>query len=250
MARDRTNRRMAVSPSALGKVVEVFERNFRDRGELGASVSIWWDGVELLIPRPRLVRAGAIAGVDVDTLVPVYSATKVPAAATLLLALASRGLERGNSGARGLAAFPGGGRRVSVICCPTSAAWPRLDRAGQCVGSRRGGGGHRSPVPGMAVGRRPWLSPADLWRAGGRTGAPPHRPDARRLLAGDDRRARWSSDFWIGLPETEWPRVARSIPARRARTIWRMLFTSNSPPPAPSPAGRFPRRAGCMRSMK
>ena len=39
---------MAVSPSVLGKVLEVFERNFRDRGELGASVSIWWDGAELI----------------------------------------------------------------------------------------------------------------------------------------------------------------------------------------------------------
>jgi hypothetical protein len=45
---DRRDPRMAVSPSALGKVVEVFERNFRDRGELGASISIWWDGAELL----------------------------------------------------------------------------------------------------------------------------------------------------------------------------------------------------------
>ena len=39
---------MAVSPSVLGKVLEIFERNFRERGELGASISIWWDGAELL----------------------------------------------------------------------------------------------------------------------------------------------------------------------------------------------------------
>jgi hypothetical protein len=32
----------------MGKVVEVFERNFRDRGELGASISIWWDGAEVV----------------------------------------------------------------------------------------------------------------------------------------------------------------------------------------------------------
>ncbi|MBC8128000.1 MAG: serine hydrolase, partial [Gloeobacteraceae cyanobacterium ES-bin-144] len=83
---------MAVSPSALGKVVEVFERNFRDRDELGASVSIWWEGAELLSHGHGWCEREKTRAWTRETLIPVYSATKVPAAATLLLALASRGL--------------------------------------------------------------------------------------------------------------------------------------------------------------
>ena len=49
---------MAVSPSVLGKVVDVFERNFRERGEIGASISIWWDGAELTVARGRWASRG------------------------------------------------------------------------------------------------------------------------------------------------------------------------------------------------
>ena len=83
---------MAVSPSVLGKVLEVFERNFRERGEIGASVSIWWDGVELISEGHGWCEKEMTRRWTERTLVPVYSATKVPAAATLLLALESRGL--------------------------------------------------------------------------------------------------------------------------------------------------------------
>ena len=93
MAWDQTDHRMAVSPSALGKVVEVFERNFRDRGELGASVSIWWEGTELLSHGHGWCDRERSREWTCETMVPVYSATKVPAAAALLLALATRGLD-------------------------------------------------------------------------------------------------------------------------------------------------------------
>ena len=83
---------MAVCPSVLGKVVEVFERNFRDRGELGASISIWWNGKELLNHGHGWCEREQTRAWTPETIVPVYSATKVPAAATLLLSLESRGL--------------------------------------------------------------------------------------------------------------------------------------------------------------
>ena len=83
---------MAVSPSVLGKVLEVFERNFRERGEVGASISIWWDGAEVLSIGHGWCEKEMTRPWTERTMVPVYSATKVPSAATLLMALESRGL--------------------------------------------------------------------------------------------------------------------------------------------------------------
>ena len=77
---------MAVSPSVLGKVLEVYEQNFRQRGELGASISIWWQGVELLTASHGWCEREQTRAWTRQTVVPVYSATKVPAAATLLIA--------------------------------------------------------------------------------------------------------------------------------------------------------------------
>jgi len=73
-------------------VVAAFERNFRDRGELGASVSVWWNGQEILGEAQGWCERVKSRPWTAATLVPVYSATKGPAAATLLMALESRGL--------------------------------------------------------------------------------------------------------------------------------------------------------------
>lgn len=83
---------MTVTLSALGRVVEEFERNFRDHAELGASVSIWWNGVEVLSLGQGWCEREKLRPWTERTLVPVYSATKGPAAAALLLALHQRGL--------------------------------------------------------------------------------------------------------------------------------------------------------------
>ncbi|MFR4416090.1 MAG: hypothetical protein ACLT8E_01055 [Akkermansia sp.] len=39
------------------QIVEAFERNFRDYGELGASVSVWKDGKEI-VSSFRVCRSG------------------------------------------------------------------------------------------------------------------------------------------------------------------------------------------------
>lgn len=83
---------MLVTLSTLDRVVSEFERNFVDHAELGASVSIWWNGVEILsLGQGWCERERQRPWTD-ETLVPVYSATKGPAAAALLLALDRRGL--------------------------------------------------------------------------------------------------------------------------------------------------------------
>ncbi len=68
-----------------------FERNFTEYGEIGASVSVWCKGGELTsIHRGYAVKDGSKAWTQ-QTLTPVYSATKGPASATLLLALYEQG---------------------------------------------------------------------------------------------------------------------------------------------------------------
>ncbi|MEG1508525.1 MAG: serine hydrolase domain-containing protein [Akkermansia sp.] len=75
-----------------------FDNNFETRDELGASVSIWQNGQEILSLNQGFTTKKSIgmAGVPQpwtrETLIPVFSATKGAAAATLLLTLHSLGL--------------------------------------------------------------------------------------------------------------------------------------------------------------
>lgn len=227
---------MAVSPSALGKVVEVFERNFRDRGELGASVSIWWDGVELLSHGDGWCEREASRPWTRETLVPVYSATKVPAAATLLTVLAGKGLDEET---------------------PVREVWPRFPVAGAVFGdllSHRCGlpvldqkasvFDHEEVVAAIEVQR-----PA--WELGDGHGYHPRTYGALvdepvRRLVGRPLGQVWRDaiagplglDFWIGLPEEQRPRVARLYPGKAGKddladAFYKQLTTS----------GTFTRRA-------
>jgi CubicO group peptidase (beta-lactamase class C family) len=227
---------MAVSPSALGKVVEVFERNFRDRGELGASVSIWWDGAELLSHGHGWCEREQSRKWTERTLVPVYSATKVPAAATLLLALASRGLNEET---------------------PVREVWPRFSvpdasfahlLSHQCglaaLDKRAGVLDHPSVVAAIEA-------QAPAWRLGDGHGYHPRTFGALvdepvRRLTGLPLGGYWREmiagpldlDFWIGLPENHWPRVAKLYPGKAGKddladAFYKQLTTS----------GTFTRRA-------
>ncbi|NNE91787.1 MAG: beta-lactamase family protein [Verrucomicrobiales bacterium] len=69
-----------------------FDENFAKRGEVGASVSIWYEGEEIIG-----LHAGKLSPTDkrdwnLNTIVPVWSATKPIAAATVLNALDAVGL--------------------------------------------------------------------------------------------------------------------------------------------------------------
>lgn len=69
-----------------------FHENFTSRGEIGAAVCIWQDGREILHLTGGTVSKGGDAWAA-DTLVPVWSCTKGPAALTLLLALHEAGFD-------------------------------------------------------------------------------------------------------------------------------------------------------------
>jgi CubicO group peptidase (beta-lactamase class C family) len=82
-----------VNTSELEYVSNIFYENFEDRGELGASVSIWRDGEEILELAYGFRDREKREPWKTETRVLVWSATKGPAAACALQALESRGLD-------------------------------------------------------------------------------------------------------------------------------------------------------------
>lgn len=72
-------------------IAEAFDGNFRDYGELGASVSVWQNGKEILSLHSGFTVVDQSHLWTEHSLVPVYSATKGAASATLLLALYQQG---------------------------------------------------------------------------------------------------------------------------------------------------------------
>lgn len=227
---------MAVSPSVLGKVLDVFERNFRDRGELGASVSIWWDGRELLSKGHGWCEREQLRPWTIKTLVPVYSATKVPAASTLLMALESRGLSPETLVGEVWPAFPVVGARFSQLLshqCGLAA----LDQKASVFE-------HAEVVAAIEAQLSAW----DLGQGHGyhpRTFGALTDESVRRLT-GQTLGRYWREqiadplglDFWIGLPESEWSRVARLYPGKAGKddladAFYKQLTTS----------GTFTRRA-------
>ena len=222
---------MAVSPSVLGKVLEVFERNFRDRGELGASISIWWEGTELMSEGTGWCEREESRPWTVDTLVPVYSATKVPAAAALLLALDSRGLSAQTPVREVWPEFPVAAAKFSHIMshqCGLSA----LDRKASVFDHAEVVGAIEAQIPAWALGDGHGYHP----RTFGTLVDEPVRRLTGQTLGNwwrEEIAAPLGLDFWIGLPPSEWPRVARLYPGKAgesdlADSFYKQLTTSGS----------------------
>ncbi len=76
----------------LDRVLNVWGENFQKRGELGASLCLWLDGRELLLQSGGWADDPNGTAWRDDTLVPVYSAGKGPAAFAVWHALHSGGL--------------------------------------------------------------------------------------------------------------------------------------------------------------
>ncbi len=222
---------MSVCASSLGKVLDVFERNFRDRGELGASVSIWWDGAEVLSCGHGWSEREQKRPWTIDTLVPVYSATKVPSAASLLLALESRGLNENTPVREVWRNFPlaeATFRHLLSHQCGLAA----LDRRASILE-------HAAVVESIEA-------QVPAWRLGEGHGYHPRTFGALldepvRRLTGLPLGGYWREmiarplnlDFWIGLPETEWPRVAQLYPGKvgkddLADAFYKQLTTSGT----------------------
>lgn len=205
---------MAVSPSVLGKVIDVFERNFRERGEIGASISIWWSGKEILSLGQGWCEKERLRPWTEQTLVPVYSATKVPAAATLLLALESRGMDEKTPVREVWSAFPVADAKFSHLLSH-QCGLPALDQRAEIFNHAEVVRAIEAQVPAWSLGEGHGYHARTF-------GALVDEPVRR--LTGKTLGAYWREkiadpldlDFWIGLPEKEWPRVAKLYPGKAA----------------------------------
>ena len=203
---------MGVSPSGLGALLDEFEENFVGRGELGASVSVWWRGEEMLSEGRGWCEKEHRRPWTPATLVPVYSATKAPSTAALLLALDDQGMTAETAVGEVWPGFPVPEASFAELLshqCGLAA----LDRVASLWD-------HEEVVAAIEAQK-----PA--WRPGEGHGYHPRTFGAlveepmRRLTGGslgafwNDRFARpLDLDFWIGLPESANPRVARLYPGK------------------------------------
>jgi CubicO group peptidase (beta-lactamase class C family) len=191
-----------------------FEENFRSKGELGASVSVWWRGEEVLSVGEGWFEKERVRRWSADTLVPVYSATKAPAAATLLMALDARGLGPETPVREVWPGFPLAEARFGDLLS---------HQCGLAALDRRASVWEHDEVVAAIEAQEPAWRPGDGHGYHPRTfGALLDEP-VRRLTGrtlGEEWRekfaARLGLDFWIGLPEKEWPRVARLYPGKAA----------------------------------
>ena len=222
---------MAVSPSVLGKVVDVFELNFRERGEIGASISIWWNGAELISHGHGWCEKEKIRPWTERTLVPVYSATKVPSAATLLVALESRGLSEETMVREVWPKFPVSEAKFSHLLS---------HQCGLAVLDQRAGILEHAEVVAAIEAQIPAWPLADGHGYHPRTfGALTEEPIRR--LTGKSLGQYWREkiaeplalDLWIGLPQTEWQRVAKLYPGKADKSqladgFYKQLTTSGT----------------------
>ena len=222
---------MAISPSELGKVLEIFERNFQERGEIGASVSIWWDGVELISEGHGWCEKEMIRPWTEQALVPVYSATKVPAAATLLLALESRGLSEETLVREVWQEFPLADAKFSHLLSH-QCGLVALDQQADVFEHAEVVAAIKTQVPAWKLGGGHGYHPRTF---GALTDEPVRRLTGKTL--GHYWREKIADplglDFWIGLPEIHWPRVARLYPGKADKSdladgFYKQLNTSGT----------------------
>jgi CubicO group peptidase (beta-lactamase class C family) len=193
-------------------VEEEFARNFAECGEVGASVSIWRHGKEILSLHRGSRTKEEIDTWNADTLVPVWSASKGPSALALLLLLHEAGI---------------------ALQDPVQRVWPEM-RAGFTFGqmlSHQAGlaalDGRPSVFDHTAVAEA-LAHQEPSWEPGTAHGYHPRtfgfllEECARRIAGGRGIGAvlrervtgRINADFWIGLPASEHHRVARIYPGK------------------------------------
>ncbi|MEP4078605.1 serine hydrolase domain-containing protein [Haloferula sp.] len=203
---------MGEGSSELETVREVFEENFRTRGEIGASVSIWWKGEELLSLGKGWCEKEQKREWTAETLVPVYSATKPLAAAALLMALEEHGFGVESPVREVWAKFPVEEVTFGDLLshqCGLSA----LDQAASIW--------EHDEVVAAIEAQEPAWRPGQGHGYHARTFGTLVDEPVRRLTGKtlgqywwDEIAAPMGLSFWIGLPESEWPKVAQLYPGK------------------------------------
>lgn len=202
----------------LERVEAFFLENFEQRGDLGASLSIWHEGKEVLSLGSGFIDRKKEQPWSVKTPVLVWSATKGPSAASVLHALERQG---------------------ESLETPVAAFWPEFSAHGKGAVTAGDLLAHRVGLAALdakasvldpeAVDRA-LAQQAPNWPLQAGAGAHGYHPrtfgcllDAlmRRLegVSVGEYWAKWFAqplglDFWIGLPEERLSQVAPVYPAR------------------------------------
>jgi CubicO group peptidase (beta-lactamase class C family) len=206
----------------LVELRKYFEENFAVRSELGASLSVWINGEEVVSFHDGFKNKGRSEHWDRRTIVPVYSASKGPAAATLLYALDKHGLDEH---------------------CLVSEVWSGfpLDAAtfGEMLSHQCGLAAlaHQADVYDHRAVIEAVEHTLPEWVPGSGHGYHPRTygfllDECVRRLEGKSLGRIWNEeiakptgiDFWIGLPESEWQRVARLVPGRAKASVFEEGF--------------------------
>lgn len=193
------------------QITEAFQENFRNYGELGASVSVWKEGREIVSLHSGFAAADKTRPWTEHSLVPVYSATKGAASATLLLALHQQGASPQMSMGELWPEFP----------LPyASIAQMMSHQCGLAAFSRTASVfDHEDCVRALEETVPAWQPPEH--------GYHPHTygvmlDELMLRLTGERLWRYWEEcirkplnlDFYIGLPESEWNRVATLYPGK------------------------------------
>lgn len=204
------------TPSTLAAVTAWFEENFHTRGELGASVSIWQNGVELLSLAHGHIDRSRSRAWDAETLVPVWSATKGPAAVCCLMALHEAGMN---------------------LDCPVSEVWPEFVGGGKGAmtfahllshTSGLSALDERVPIFNYEAVIEALERQQPLWEPGTQQGYHARTfgflmDEIVRRITGVDSLGEYfretigsplGLDFWIGLPTAQHERVASVFPGK------------------------------------
>ncbi len=205
-------RMQRVTPDQLSAVEQEFQKNFTDRGELGASLCIIQSGEVLLNLAQGWCQREQVTPWTEESLVPVYSATKGPAAMTLLSVLERNGLTPESSVAEVWPEFPLDDATFAQLMSH-QCGLPALDVRADVF--------DYSSVISAIESTRP------AWFLGQGHGYHPRTfgfllDECVRRISGKTLGAMWDSlirqslglDLWIGLPEAEHPRVARLYPGK------------------------------------
>ncbi|MDH4408138.1 MAG: serine hydrolase [Verrucomicrobiales bacterium] len=206
----------------IGALEERFYRNFEERGELGASLSIWKDGGEVVSLHHGWADPRKEIPWTPNTLAPVWSATKGPAAITFLLALENAGLSPHD---------------------PVAKVWPELlaAREGNLTFTQLVS--HQAGLPALSPENRPHLlshgeviaameRQKPFWSPGEGHGYHPRTIGflldeiVRRIAGGMPLGRYWNThlalplriDFWIGdFPSHILERLATMVPPKGQR---------------------------------
>lgn len=197
-------------------LLEAFERNFRERGELGASVSVFMGEKEVLNLSHGHANRERTRPWNAETLVPVWSATKGPAAIACLCALDEAMLPLDSPVCEVWPRFAGGGKEgVSFLHVLTHTA-------GLCALDQSTPIHDYHAVVDALEGQRPVFTPGTRQAYHARTFGFLLDEIVQRITGAEslghyfnDRIAEpMRLDFWIGLPRQLMPHVATLYPGK------------------------------------